>query len=92
MEKNYDETTAINALISVFEDVVRNGKENSEFEGDSEFVDISDGAAHQPIILLDREDVTNLIPFLEENYASDNVIAYLKNIGNSQPQESNKQG
>jgi len=92
MDKAYNEQTAISALISVLEDVVKAGNTNPAFDSESGFVDISDGSRHQPIILLDRDDVANLIPFLEDNYASDDVIAYLKNTGNSQPQESNKQG
>jgi len=92
MDKNYSETIAINALISVLQDVVNNGNENPEFDCESGFADISDGSSHQPIILLDREDVSNLIPFLEEQMADQRTIDYFKNIGEAKPIENNKQG
>lgn len=92
METTYNEQTAINALISVLEDVVRAGKENPEFDKESGFVDISDGATYQPIILLDREDVESLIPFLEDNMASDKVVAYFKGIIEAQPEQQSEQG
>jgi hypothetical protein len=92
MDKNYSETIAINALISVLHDVVNNGNENPEFDSESGFADISDGSRHQPIILLDREDVSNLIPFLEEQMADQRTIDYFKNIGEAKPIENNKQG
>ena len=92
MDKNYSETIAINALISVLQDVVNNGNENPEFDSEIGFADISDGSSHQPIILLDREDVSNLIPFLEEQMADQRTIDYFKNIGEAKPIENNKQG
>ncbi len=92
MDATYNEQIAINALISVLQDVVNNGNDNPEFDGDSDFVDISDGARSQPIILLDREDVASLIPFLEDNMADERLIDYFKNIGNAQPKEQGEQG
>lgn len=80
MEKTYDEQTAINALVGVLIDVVKAGKENPAFEENSEFVDISDGSSHQPIILLDKDDVENLIPFLEEQMAEESVIEYFREL------------
>ena len=91
MDKNYSEQIAINALISVFADVVSAGNQNPAFD-EMDMVDISDGAAHQPIILLDEDDVNNLIPFLEEQEADSKLIDYLKRIAAYEPQESNKQG
>lgn len=92
METIYNEQIAINALISVLQDVVNNGNDNPEFDGDSDFVDISDGARSQPIILLDREDVANLIQFLEDNMADQRLIDYFKNIDNVQPEQQGEQG
>jgi hypothetical protein len=91
MDKNYSEQIAINALISVFADVVSAGNQSPAFD-EMDMVDISDGAAHQPIILLDEEDVNNLIPFLEEQEADSKIIDYLKRIAAYEPQDSNKQG
>ena len=92
MDATYNEQIAINALISVLQDVVNNGNDNPEFDGDSDFVDISDGARSQPIILLDCEDVASLIPFLEDNMADQRLIDYFKNIGNVQPEQQGEQG
>lgn len=80
MEKTYDEQTAINALVGVLIDVVKAGKENPAFEEDCEFVDISDGSRHQPLILLYKDDVENLIPFLEEQMAEESVIEYFRKL------------
>ena len=92
MDKAYNEQTAISALISVLEDVVRAGNTNPAFDSESGYVDISDGSRYQPIILLDRDDVENLIPFLEEQGANKAVIDFLQNIGDAQPTEQDKQG
>lgn len=92
MDKTYNEQIAINALISVLQDVVRDGNAAPEFEADGEFVDISDGASYQPIILLDREDIANLIPFLEDNMAEERLINYFKDIVNAQPEQQGEQG
>lgn len=62
MDKNYSETIAINALISVLQDVVNNGNENPEFDSESGFADISDGSRHQPIILLTAKTLATLFP------------------------------
>jgi len=80
MEPTYNEQTAINALISVLSDVVRAGKEKPAFEEGEDFVDISDGATSQPIILLDREDVESLIPFLEDQQADERIIGYFREL------------
>lgn len=89
MEPTYNEQTAINALISVLSDVVRAGKEKPAFEEGEDFVDISDGAASQPIILLDREDVESLIPFLEDQQADERIIGYFRELNET---ASDKQG
>ena len=80
MEPTYNEQTAINALISVLSDVVIAGKEKPAFEEGEDFVDISDGATSQPIILLDREDVASLIPFLEDQQADERLIDYFRGL------------
>lgn len=80
MEPTYNEQTAINALISVLSDVVRAGKEKPAFEEGEDFVDISDGETSQPIILLDREDVASLIPFLEDQQADERIIGYFREL------------
>jgi len=79
MEKQFDEGTAINALVSVLSSVVSGAKSNPEFD-EHGTVDISDGSSYQPIILLDEDEVANLIPFLEEQGAEERVINYLKGI------------
>lgn len=89
MEPTYNEQTAINALISVLTDVVRAGKEKPAFEEGEDFVDISDGATSQPIILLDREDVASLIPFLEDQQADERIIGYFRELNET---ANDKQG
>ena len=91
METTYNEPTAINALIRVLSDVVRAGKESPAFTEGEDFVDISDGGTYQPIILLDREDVESLIPFLEDNFADDKLIDYFRELQKTASSE-NKQG
>ena len=90
METTYNEQTAINALIGVLVDVVKSGNQSPELD-DFGCVDISDGNRHQPLILLDEDDVANLIPFLEDNMADEKVIAYFKNIAGAKPEQA-KQG
>ena len=89
MEPTYNEQMAINALISVLSDVVRAGKEKPAFEEGEDFVDISDGSTYQPIIILDREDVASLIPFLEDQQADERIVNYFRELNET---ANSKQG